>query len=727
LRYFVLKVHSRCDLACDHCYVYRHADQSWHGRPHAMDTHTVRAAGKRIAEHAATHRLPWVQVILHGGEPLLLGADRLNTILEELAATIAPVTRLDLRMQSNGLQLSPAIADVLVRHRVKVGISLDGDRAANDRHRRYANGASSHARLLRALRLLRSPAYRDAYAGILCTVDIENDPIRVYQALLAERPPRIDFLLPHATWDRPPPRPPGDPAPYATWLGRIHDRWLADGRPVPIRLFDSLASTLVGGPSGTEAVGLDPAEVMVIETDGSWEQADSMKTAYHGAPATGYDVFSHGVDDVAGHPGMVARQSGLAGVCATCRACPVVRRCGGGLYAHRYRTGTGFDNPSVYCADLKTLIGQMDRKARLPMPDPILDDLATGYGSAASVEHLLADEVRITTELVRMVGETEAGSDAWQLLDQVDAEAPAAVTAVLAHPYVRTWAVRYLKRDRDEPDRGYLAGMAAAAAAHAGMATQVSVPVRDGLVHLPTLGAYAFGPEPPSTVTLSIADGQVELAGAAAHWWPVRRLDSDGLTIPIEDTDPYRDCHEWPVAPRLTGTEVESWQELVSAAWQSIHRDAPGQVPAAQVAFRALLPLRPDPTGSLLGATTRNAFGAVGTARPAGADELATLLVHEIQHVKLGALLDLYDLYHPAYRELIEVPWRTDRRPVEAALQGAYAHLALADIWRARGEANHFRRYRAWVGEVIELLLRTGALTPDGERFVVRMRQTVEG
>jgi uncharacterized protein len=54
LRYFVLKVHSRCDLACDHCYVYEHADQSWRTRPRTMALETVRAAGKRIAEHAAS-------------------------------------------------------------------------------------------------------------------------------------------------------------------------------------------------------------------------------------------------------------------------------------------------------------------------------------------------------------------------------------------------------------------------------------------------------------------------------------------------------------------------------------------------------------------------------------------------------------------------------------------------------------------------------------------------
>ncbi|TWH70480.1 FxsB family cyclophane-forming radical SAM/SPASM peptide maturase [Micromonospora olivasterospora] len=356
LSQYVLKLTSRCDLACDHCYVYEHPDQSWRRQPRVMAPATVETAARRIAEHAAVHRLDVVRVVLHGGEPLLAGAARLDRTAATLRRAIDPVTRLDLRMQSNGVLLTPAICDVLVAHDVKVGISLDGDRAANDRHRRHVDGGSSHEQVQRALALLRRPAYRGVYAGILCTVDLANDPIRVYEALLAEQPPRVDFLLPHANWDRPPARPHGADTPYADWLLAIHRRWLADGCPVPIRLLESLLATAAGGASGTEAVGLGPADLVVVETDGSFEQVDSLKSAYHGAAATGLDVFRHGVDDAAAHPGIAVRQSGLTGLCDTCRACPVVRRCGGGLYPHRYRSGSGFDNPSVYCADLAALV-----------------------------------------------------------------------------------------------------------------------------------------------------------------------------------------------------------------------------------------------------------------------------------------------------------------------------------------------------------------------------------
>jgi uncharacterized protein len=238
--HYVLKAHSRCDLACDNCYVYQHADQSWRVKPRALDVVTARQAAFRISEHARKHRLGEVHVVLHGGEPLLLGHDGLHGVLRALRSLIAPETRLDLRIHTNGVLLDERFCELFADYGVRVGVSLDGDRPANDRHRRYADGRSSHSQVRRALALLRKPEYRHLYAGILCTIDVTNDPIAVYEALLAEAPPRIDLLLPHATWDKPPQRPDGVPAPYGAWLGHIYSRWAADGHPVPIRLFDSL-------------------------------------------------------------------------------------------------------------------------------------------------------------------------------------------------------------------------------------------------------------------------------------------------------------------------------------------------------------------------------------------------------------------------------------------------------------------------------------------------------
>ncbi len=501
-RQFVLKIHSRCDLACDHCYVYEHADQSWRRRPTVISTEAVAKAGERIAEHARDHRLAEVRVILHGGEPLLAGAVLLASIARDLRRAIEPVCRLDLRIHTNGVQLDEELCELFLAERVLVGISLDGDRAANDLHRRYANGRSSYDQVLRAVALLRQERFRDIYAGLLATVDIRSDPVAVYRALADLEPPNLDFLLPHGTWDSPPPGA-GEPGvtDYADWLMAVYGEWTRDGRRVPVRMFESIIATSYGGVSATESLGLAPSDVAVIETDGTIEQADSIKVAYDGAPVTGLDIFRHPLDAAAAHPAIRARQHGIAGLSATCRECPVVTSCGGGLYAHRYRSDNGFANPSVYCGDLKKIITHVraeEAARRRPghtMPQDHFDALAAGYGDAASVSHLNAAQRSVRRALLRLVhdrasqdvGGTFAGG--WNLLTRMDNSSPDVVDEVLAHPYVRAWAERCLRTPGAmRADAGHLASIAAAAAIRSGTLAELDVPVTDGYVHLPTLG-----------------------------------------------------------------------------------------------------------------------------------------------------------------------------------------------------------------------------------------------
>ena len=48
---FILKIHSRCNLACTYCYVYEMADQGWREMPRLMSPAVTEMAAKRIDEH----------------------------------------------------------------------------------------------------------------------------------------------------------------------------------------------------------------------------------------------------------------------------------------------------------------------------------------------------------------------------------------------------------------------------------------------------------------------------------------------------------------------------------------------------------------------------------------------------------------------------------------------------------------------------------------------------
>jgi uncharacterized protein len=363
-REFVLKVHQRCNLACDYCYVYELADQTWRDRPALMSRDTWLAAARRIAEHAERHRLARVGVVLHGGEPLLAGTDRLVRLADEVRAATPTGCEVTVGMQTNGVMLDQSTLDRLVRAGIGIGVSVDGAAESHDRHRRFRDGRGSHAAVDRALALLNEPPYRSSFAGLLCTVDPESDPVECYEALLGHSPPSIDVLLPHANWANPPPRPPGRcSTPYADWLIAVFDRWYgAPRQETRIRLFEEVMQLLLGGSSRSEQVGLSPVAVAVVESDGAIEQVDSLKSAYSGACATGLNVRSDTFDAALDHPGVVARQIGTAALCDDCLACPIHQVCGAGHYAHRYRPGTGFRSPSVYCADLQKLIGHVRRR-----------------------------------------------------------------------------------------------------------------------------------------------------------------------------------------------------------------------------------------------------------------------------------------------------------------------------------------------------------------------------
>ena len=354
-RQFVLKIHSRCNLACDYCYVYEMADQTWRHQPRLMSEATVEATLDRIAEHVRTHELRAVRLILHGGEPLLAGSAYIERLATLARQTIAPA-HVHLAVQTNGTLLDEPMLATLSRHAIRVGVSLDGDEAATDRHRRYHGGAGSYDAVARGLRRLCTQ-YKEIYAGLLCVVSLDNDPVQTYESLLEYRPPMIDFLLPHGTWSGPPPsRPPDGSTPYADWLLRVFNRWVSSSNRPSIRMFDSIISLFLGGPAGTEVLGLAPADTVVIQTDGSITQVDSLSAAFDGAMETGLRVDRDSLDNALTHPVTVERQGGLSALSPVCQACEIVAVCGGGFYPHRYRAGSGFGNPSVYCPDLLMLI-----------------------------------------------------------------------------------------------------------------------------------------------------------------------------------------------------------------------------------------------------------------------------------------------------------------------------------------------------------------------------------
>jgi len=362
MRQFVCKVASRCNLDCDYCYIYRHVDQTWRDQPHRMSLETAAQLGRRIEEHARAHSLKGVDVTMHGGEPLLVGVDYLEQWMTAVAAHCSS-TRIQFQMQTNGTSFDERALELCLKWNVRVGLSMDGPRATNDRHRLGFDGGSSFDDTEKAAYLLASTKGQEIWSGFLAVIDVESDPLETYRYFSSFRPRSIEFLLPLCNHDRlPPGKTPEhlENTLYADWLLTIFNEWFQE-RPqtISIRRFRDIIALMGNAKSASEEWGLHPIDFSVVETNGSIEAVDTLKTTYSGASFLGLNVFTNSFDDVLTSPMVIDRQQRWATLSDTCQNCSLVQVCGGGYFPHRYSSSNAFENPSVYCADLQKMIREI--------------------------------------------------------------------------------------------------------------------------------------------------------------------------------------------------------------------------------------------------------------------------------------------------------------------------------------------------------------------------------
>ncbi|NTG91000.1 FxsB family radical SAM/SPASM domain protein [Agrobacterium rhizogenes] len=359
---FLVKIASRCNLDCDYCYVYHHADQSWRSMPKTMSPDTKQAFADRLAEYVEDEGLRRAVIIFHGGEPLLAGVGSITDFAEQLRHAVGPDVKLDFAMQTNGLLITDAVLTALDAADISVSLSLDGSKVDNDRHRSTRKGRSSFDRVMEAYRRLE--AHPKIFAGVIAVIDAKSDPEDLLAFFNDINPPKLDLLLPDAHHVRPPPGREAEPEIYKDWLIRAFDCWFDRYPHIPLRTFEALLDVAAGLPSATDAFGFGDVNLLSIETDGGYHDLDVLKIVGDGISDLHGSVLDMAISAAAASP-VIERHRALLnkeGLSESCLSCQVVDICGGGSVPHRF-SADGFNNPSTYCGELFALISHV--KARL--------------------------------------------------------------------------------------------------------------------------------------------------------------------------------------------------------------------------------------------------------------------------------------------------------------------------------------------------------------------------
>lgn len=319
-----------CNLTCAYCF-YRPV-----GKLHAVaHPRMAQSTLQRLLETYLDLPLAHPTVVFQGGEPLLAG----EAFFREAAAIAARSGRsVDFSVQTNGMLLTPSLAEFFAAEGWLVGVSVDGPPELHDRFRCDHGGCGSSAAVRRGLDLLRAAGVDYNLLTLVTTANVAA-PETVYRYLRDELGGRfLQFIECTA------------PAPFAvsaeTWgefLCRLYDVWRADHdeRRVSVRLFDSLILKLLGGPANACPFAEDCRAYFVVEADGSVYPCD-----FHVSPAWRLgDIFHDDWPTLVASPRYATFGQRKGQVPSACGDCPHFAFCCGDCVRNR-----GADGCSRLCA-----------------------------------------------------------------------------------------------------------------------------------------------------------------------------------------------------------------------------------------------------------------------------------------------------------------------------------------------------------------------------------------
>jgi uncharacterized protein len=322
-----------------------------------MSPETIAAAAGALRDLMLDQQRAFA-VVLHGGEPLLLGAGGLGAALRALRRSLpedCPIS-----IQTNGVLITDAILDLCAKARASLSISLDGPGHVHDLHRVGFGGESTFAGTMEGIRRLRShPEAGFLFSGVLSVIDPRTDPVEVYSFLKQTGAPGVDFLYRDGNHSRMPfGKVSFESSEYGRWLARLCNAYFADSDPVPIRILDDMTKLILGGHGSKEGIGVDEYGIVIIDTDGTVTKNDTLKSNFDGADrfTASWSVHRDRLSVIAQSAEFREYHLLQEPTSAVCRSCPHLRVCGGGMPLFRWHDDNRYDNPSVYCNDHKYVI-----------------------------------------------------------------------------------------------------------------------------------------------------------------------------------------------------------------------------------------------------------------------------------------------------------------------------------------------------------------------------------
>jgi uncharacterized protein len=355
----VLKVSESCNLKCSYCYFFFAGDESWKSHPVSIALDTVGHVGAYLRQLATAHHLKQIEVILHGGEPLLMRNDRFRKLLQTFRQHETPDFCFVFSIQTNAVLIDDEWVDIFAEFNVSVGVSLDGNREVNDLHRIDAQGHSSYDDTITGLRKVQEAARQGRLRepGIICVVNPQADGAKTYRHFVDDLQVKsLSLRIPIYTHDR-------APVPEAIininrFMQDALGEWLKDDdASVSVREFVRPLNAMVRDDVAdfTAEFSEDYRNIVSISSNGDVGPEDGVRTVHPRFANIGLNVRDSSFEQLIATNAWHEMHAAATTAPEACKQCVWWRMCKGGPLVTRFSDMNGFNNPSIYCEGLKEM------------------------------------------------------------------------------------------------------------------------------------------------------------------------------------------------------------------------------------------------------------------------------------------------------------------------------------------------------------------------------------
>lgn len=349
----------RCNLNCTYCYFFNGEDQSYQAHPKYLSKDMVLKIAKYLKQGCEGLNITELNFIFHGGEPLIYSKANFDWMCTLFSESFPSTVKVQFSLQTNGTLIDEKWAQLLLKHDIGVGISIDGPEIYNDKYRIDHKNSGSHKKVVSGLKILKESFKDKANSiGALCVINPEFSADIIYKHLAKElKLKSFDFIIPDFNYDNPPPFAPEQ---YGQYLTDLFYSWVndeADEEEAEVRIMSSSIGRFFGFSSLVYGVGKTACNqllpLITISSNGDLAPLDELRSTDPKFRESRKNIANTSLKEFFDLSLFDEIKQASAHLPEKCQECCWSEICEGGGLVNRYSTLNKFDNPSIYCEGLK--------------------------------------------------------------------------------------------------------------------------------------------------------------------------------------------------------------------------------------------------------------------------------------------------------------------------------------------------------------------------------------